>query len=120
MKFLHTQPRENSKDVLKIQLGHKKEKVDILRHKSNLKDKGAFRNIYIRSSKTHTDRIMDYNFKMLITELIPNNASEYTIAGNGKLIKKTLPVNTHQPTTGEKNPGDNQNHGSKPSATPTS
>ena len=31
-----------------------------------------------------------------------------------------LPVNTHHPTTGEKNPGDNQNRASKPSATPTS
>ena len=48
VKVLHTQQRENSKGVFKIQLGSKEEKVDILRHKSNLKDKGVFRN-YIYS-----------------------------------------------------------------------
>ena len=100
VNILHTEPRENSKGVLKIQLGSKEEKIDILRHKAKLKDNPAFRNVYIRSSKTHSDRIMDYNFKTMIAELIPDSASEYRIAGNGKLIKKKPTLSNHQSATG--------------------
>ena len=44
---------------------------------------------------------MECNFKTSITELIPDTASQYRIAGNGKLIKKTGPYNNQQPATSE-------------------
>ena len=43
-----------------------------------------------------TDRIMDYNFKTIINELMPDSASEYRIAGNGKILKKTVLPDGHQ------------------------
>ena len=88
VRVLHTEPRENTKGILKIELASKNEKVDILRHKSILKTTADFKYVYIRSSKTHTDRVMDYNFKTIIAELMPDNVSNYRIAGNGKIIKK--------------------------------
>ena len=118
---LHTQPRDNSNGVLKIELGSKEEKIDVLRHKTSLKDTHDFKSIYIRSSKTHTDRVMDYNFKTIITELMPDTASHYRIAGNGKLIKKTGPYNNPQPAISEQAWGyHRQSKASNPLTKPTS
>ena len=111
VKVLHTEPRENSKGVLKIQLESKDEKVDILRHKSTLKATAEFKHVYIRSSKSHTDRVMDYNFKTLIAELMPDSVSEYRIAGNGKIIKKPAVSDAHQAVSGEHFGANQTQHG---------
>ena len=85
---MQTTQRGNSKGVLKIQLSIIEEKIDVLRHKSNLKNSSTFSNVYIRSSKTHSERLIDLNFKTLINDLIPKAATGYRITGSGKLIKK--------------------------------
>ena len=96
VKVMQTTQRGNSKGVLKIQLSSKEEKIDVLRHKTNLKNSSTFSNVYIRSSKTHTERLIDLNFKTLISDLIPEAATGYRITGSGKLIKK-IPNDGTQP-----------------------
>ena len=48
---------------------------------------------------------MDFNFKTMIAELIPDSGSEYRIAGNGKLIKKKSSPSTHQSVIGAHSTG---------------
>ena len=43
--------------------------------------------MYLHSSKSHTDRLIETNFKTLLHE-IPNGNS-YRLAGNGRILKKS-------------------------------
>lgn len=51
--------------LFKIAFETVEQKVDILRAKKNLKNSREFKNIYLRSSKSHTERILELNPKRL-------------------------------------------------------
>ena len=81
-----TPERNNKPGVLKIQLKTRQDKIDVLRNKSNLRNSAEFKNVYLRTSKSHSDRLMELNMKTLLNE-IPNG-EQYRIAGNGRLVMK--------------------------------
>jgi BMFP domain-containing protein YqiC len=82
--------RMKSKDtrpgLVKIELRCKQDKINILRAKSQLKTSSSFKRVYLRSSMTHSERIISMNFREILNEL--PNGHTYRVAGNGRLLKK--------------------------------
>ena len=62
------------------------EKITILRKKQQLREHQEFSRVYIRSAKSHTDRLIETNFKTLLKEF--PGGSEFYVAGNGRLRRK--------------------------------
>ena len=58
--------------------------------------------MYIRSSKSHSDRLAELNLKTILSE-IPNG-NDYRILGNGRLVKKDLPVASGSSTYQQRRP----------------
>ncbi|KAK7913157.1 hypothetical protein WMY93_013368 [Mugilogobius chulae] len=75
--------------VVKVAFASVREKVAVLRGKANLKSNDKFRKVYIRTAKSHTDRVMEENFKVLLRDL--PNGKDYYVSGNGKLLRRTAP-----------------------------
>lgn len=71
--------------LMKIQLKSEKEKVQVLRAKQNLKKCEKYKNVYLRSSKSHEERLIELNFKTLLKEL--NLEKQYHFTGSGRMIK---------------------------------
>ena len=83
---LRTQPRKGNRGILKIELRSTVDKINILRNKPRLKHTKGFEKVFVRSSKSHMERLMDLNFKTLLSEM-PHGQS-YRIAANGRIIKR--------------------------------
>ena len=71
--------------LFKIQLPTVTDKIAALRVKRNLMDSG-YRGVFIRSSTTHTDRILHQNFMAILKEL--PNGDNYRVTSNGKLVTR--------------------------------
>ena len=72
--------------LIKVEFGSVQDKVDVLRKKQRLKIDDKFRRIYIRSAKSHTERLVELNFRTLLDE-IPTRRQFY-ITGNGRVRKR--------------------------------
>ena len=72
--------------LVKIQFRNTDDKIKVLREKMKLMNSRDFSNVYLRSSKTHSERLMEQNFKTIL-ELLPDG-KDYQLAGNGRLIKR--------------------------------
>ncbi len=78
--------RGSGPGVIKVELRTTQDKVAILRQKRNLKRDDRYKRVYIRAAKSHTDRLVELNFKTLLRE-IPTGKSFY-ISGNGRVMRK--------------------------------
>lgn len=82
--------RSNRPGIVKFELKSREEKIQVLRNKRRLMDNadGTRRQhrIYFSGAKTHTERLMDINFRELL-KMVPNG-QQYRMAGNGRIIKK--------------------------------
>ena len=83
----HTTSFENRRGVFKMEIATLEDKIDILQKKKKLKDNPSLSRVYLRSSQTHTERLMHLNFKQLLQE-VPNG-NHYRITGSGRLVKQT-------------------------------
>lgn len=95
-------PRRGEKPgVVKIELEDEDIKIQLLRKKPILKQDPSrqFNKVYIRSSKSHAERLEELNTRMLLN-MIPNG-NNFRIAGNGRIIKK----DETQDRTGNDNSG---------------
>ena len=81
--------RNDKPGLVKIRLPCKDDKIAALRCKRNLPDTG-YRRVFLRSSMTHSDRLMQQNLQTILKEL-PHGDS-YRVTANGKLVKKDPPV----------------------------
>ena len=72
--------------LLKIAFENVEQKIDVLRAKKNLKASRDFKNVYLRSSKNHTERILELNAKTLLSELPSGN--QFRVTANGRIVKK--------------------------------
>ena len=59
--------------------------ISALRRKRHLRDTGH-RNVFIRSSQSHPDRLIQHNVQMILKEL--PNGDKYRVSSNGKLMIK--------------------------------
>lgn len=78
-------PRGPKPGLIKAELGTVEEKIAVLRRKRQLSETEGFGNIYIQSAKSHTERLIDLNFRTLLRE-IPQGKNYY-ITGNGRMVK---------------------------------
>ena len=82
-------PSRNDKPgIVKIQVKDTDTKVRVLRKKSLLGETEGYKNIYLRSSKSHVERLLELNILKLLNE-IPNGRQRYRLTANGRLIEKT-------------------------------
>lgn len=70
----------------KISFSSLEEKKAILREKRRLRDTEKYKNVYLRSSKSHTDRLIELNARTILNE-IPNGR-QFRITSNGRIVKK--------------------------------
>ena len=78
--------RGSQPGLVKVELLSTLEKVDVLRRKSKLKNNDAFEKVYVSSAKSHTERLLDLNFRALLRE-IPAGKKFY-VAANGRMVKR--------------------------------
>ena len=81
-------PRTGNKPgLVKIALQNLQEKIRVLRNKMNLKDNPTYATVYIKSSKSHAERLIESNTRAILREL-PGNHS-LRIDANGRIRKRT-------------------------------
>ena len=76
----------NKPGLVKIGFETLDQKILVLRNKSALKDQQIFRNIFIQSSKSHVERLLELNARTLLRELPTCRA--YRVSANGRILKK--------------------------------
>ena len=81
-----TPHRNGQPEIVKIQFESKGDKIKALKEKKKLKDSGAYNRVYIRSSQTHTQRIMHLNTKALLD--VTGAGNQLRMTGSGSLIPK--------------------------------
>jgi hypothetical protein len=72
--------------LVKIALPSLEEKKAILREKKRLKETEKYKTTFIRSSKSHTERLIELNARTILSE-IPQGKM-YSITANGRIVKK--------------------------------
>ena len=76
-----------NKPPVKFAMASVEQKVDILRLKQDLRKVPSYSKVYMRSSKSHTERAMERNFQTLL-QVFPDLAQQYRLAGHTVLVKK--------------------------------
>ena len=71
---------------MKIEVRSVAEKVMLLKNKPNLRNVKGFDRIFLRSSQSHMERLMDINFRTILSE-IPHGKS-LRITRNGRIVKR--------------------------------
>jgi len=79
--------------IIKFKMFSKEDKLKALRCKRNLPDNG-YRGVYIRSSMTHPERLIQQNFLTILKE-IPNG-DKYRVTANGRVVLKDVQPNMGQ------------------------
>jgi hypothetical protein len=78
--------RSAKPSLVKIQLKTKQDKINVLRHKTELKKTEDIKRVYIRSEQSHEERLMRQNMEVLMKELPVGG--NYRLAANGRLLKR--------------------------------
>ena len=74
----------NKPGLLKIELPNLEAKKKILRRKTQLNKVQQYRKVYLRSSKTHAERLIELNTMTLLQQM--PSANQFRMTGNGRLI----------------------------------
>ncbi|CAG2237923.1 unnamed protein product [Mytilus edulis] len=77
----------NKPGLVKISFQSQDQKILILRNKHKLKDVGYYKHVYIQSSKSRIERLIETNTRTILREL-PQGKS-YRVTANGKILKKS-------------------------------
>ena len=102
---------ENAVGIIKCELDSLEEKIQVLKNKGQMIK--ASPGIWVRSSKSHTDRVMGMNFQTLLT-LIPGG-DDFKVAGNGVIIPKYEGQEDLDSGNAQANQGEpNSSHGNPP------
>jgi len=80
--------RHPSTPLVKVQLRDLDAKKRVLRSKLKLATTQDYANVWIRSSKSHIERLIDINFKTIL-DMIPDG-NTMTVTNSGRITKKTV------------------------------
>lgn len=72
--------------LVKVQLPSLEMKKQVLRSKTKLNNTGRWSRVWIRSSKSHVERLIDLNFRKIL-DMIPSG-STMTVTNSGRIVKK--------------------------------
>lgn len=78
---------ENKPGLVKVALDNLESKKTLLRSKTKLRDTEHYKEVWMRGSMTHTERLLHLNFKKMLS-LIPEG-NNYRVSGSGRVIPKT-------------------------------
>ncbi|CAJ1050810.1 coiled-coil-helix-coiled-coil-helix domain-containing protein 7 isoform X6 [Xyrichtys novacula] len=76
-----TTPRGQGPGVIKVEFRTVQDKVAVLHCKKNLRDNELFSRVFIHATKSHTERLINLNFRTLLSEL--PCGKDYFLTGNG-------------------------------------
>lgn len=76
---------QNKPGLLKIEVKDLDAKKKLLKHKQSLKNSQQYERVYVRSSKSHVERLLELNTNMLLQEL--PNGHRFRLTANGRLLK---------------------------------
>lgn len=62
-------PRGRGPGVIKVEFRTEQEKVAVLSHKRSLRDNENYSRVFIHAAKSHAERLINLNFRTLLTEL---------------------------------------------------
>ena len=79
---------------VKISFRSSQEKVLVLRTKNVLKDINPFKNVYIKSSKSHTERLIELNARMVLRHLPQGN--NFRVDANGRIRARQIQGNENR------------------------
>ena len=98
LRVLRLQSRNTKPGLVKVQLHSLEDKVKLLRAKQHLSQSEVYKKVFMRSSKSHAERVAEFNMKTLMATL-PGLNKDYRLTGNGKLIPKSeiQPQKSHTP-----------------------
>ncbi len=77
---------ESRTPLTKIAFSSLQDKIKVLRAKSSLRNSSEFSRVCLRSSKSHTERLIEINFKKLM-EVVPG-AEGLCVAGNARIVDR--------------------------------
>ena len=86
IQVMRTPAREGNSGIFKVEFASKEDKIEVLRRKATLKQSHEFKNVYLRSSMSHIERLSQLNFKTLLSEL--PQGKDLRLTGNGRIIRK--------------------------------
>lgn len=92
--------------LVKISFRSVDEKIEVLRSKRDLQNVEAYKSVFLRSSKSHTERLIELNAKTILNQ-IPNG-NQFRITSNGRIVKKTQ--NSQQNSSPDFHDQDRENH----------
>ena len=78
--------RRGKPRLMKIAYETVEQKIKVLRAKMALRGHSIYDRVYLRSSKSHTERLLELNAKTILSEL--PNGHLYRVAANGRILKK--------------------------------
>ena len=89
VRLISRQPAASG--IVKVAMETVGQKKKILRAKYRLNDTVEYQRVYIRSSKTHTERLFELNVLTLLNQL--PNRNDFCITGNGRIVRKAADGN---------------------------
>lgn len=75
--------RNGKPGLVKVAFNSKESKIEVLRAKSKLKTTQRYKRVWMRSSKTHAERLMELNFKKML-DMVPDGTN-YKLTGSGRI-----------------------------------
>jgi hypothetical protein len=78
---------EGKQGVLKLQMATLEDKISVLRSKGELKNSRTFKKAFVRTSKTHGDRLNEINCRKLLAA-IPGASDMYYMTSHGKIMDR--------------------------------
>lgn len=78
--------RGNRPGLVKISVSSLTEKKAVLREKRKLREIEKFKTVFLRSSKTHTERLIELNARTILNEM--PHGKQFRITANGRIVKK--------------------------------
>ncbi len=73
--------------LVKMAFSSLEEKIKVLRAKNALKHSREFARVFLRGSKTHTERLIELNFRKLL-DIVPGG-EDLRVASNGRIVEKS-------------------------------
>lgn len=89
--------------LVKISMSNLEKKKLVLIEKRKLRQTEQYKSVFLRGSKSHTDRILELNARTLLNEL--SNGCQFRITSNGQIVKtsrQTRANNEHTETRNER------------------
>ena len=93
--------------IVKIAFNSLQQKIDVLKVKMKLRNCPEFSKVYLRSSKTHTERLLELNAKTLLKEM--PNGDDFRVTASGRIVKKIVPNPAAEPDRNNSSTGPTNN-----------